>query len=75
MKESHLRSIVKALSWRIFGSIATMFITFFITHKVDFAIYVGLLEFVSKIALFYFHERIWAVLTFGKGKVAAKELS
>lgn len=65
MKESHLRSIIKAVSWRIFATLITMFITFIITHRVTFAIYVGLFEFFSKIALFYFHERIWGFVQFG----------
>jgi adenylylsulfate kinase len=59
MNESHLRSIVKAISWRIFGTLATMLITYFFTHKIDIAIYIGIFEFISKIVLFYIHERIW----------------
>lgn len=65
MKESHIRSLIKAVSWRVFGTVITMFICYFITHKISFAIYIGLVEFVSKIACFYFHERIWSVIPFG----------
>lgn len=66
MRETHLRSIIKAISWRIFATLITMIITYFITGKVSFAIYVGLFEFISKIALFYLHERIWGVIPHGK---------
>ena len=62
MKETHLRSITKAISWRIFGTISTMVITYFITHKINLTIYIGLFEFFSKIGLFYVHERIWNVI-------------
>lgn len=70
MKESHLRSIIKALSWRIFGTLMTAGITYFITHKVSFAIYVGLFEFFSKLVFFYLHERIWNTIPFGKASIA-----
>lgn len=73
MRDSHIRSIIKAFSWRIFGSIATMVITYIITHRISFAIYVGLFEFVSKIILFYFHERIWNVISFGMPKKRRNE--
>lgn len=65
MKESHLRSITKAVSWRIFATLTTMFITFIITHQIAFALYVGFFEFFSKIFLFYLHERIWGWVPFG----------
>lgn len=69
MKESHTRSLIKAVSWRVFATFITMIITYMITHRVVFAIYVGLFEFVSKIALFYLHERIWHFIPFGMPKV------
>jgi uncharacterized membrane protein len=59
MKESHLRSMIKAVSWRVFGTLATMLIIYLFTHKITITLYVGLFEFVSKIALFYVHERLW----------------
>lgn len=69
MKESHFRSLIKAFSWRIFATLTTMIITFLITHQIDFAIYVGLFEFFSKIVLFYVHERIWHLIPFGISRV------
>jgi len=65
MQESHVRSILKAVSWRVFGTLITMAFTFFITHRVSFALYIGMFEFVSKIILFYLHERIWSLVRFG----------
>jgi len=65
MTESHLRSIIKAVSWRVFGTLMTMVFTYFITNKLSFALYIGLFEFVSKIILFYLHERIWSFISFG----------
>lgn len=65
MKETHLRSLIKAVSWRIFGTVATMLIAYIFTRQLDVTIYIGLFEFISKIALFYFHERIWSAISFG----------
>lgn len=68
MKESHLRSLIKAISWRLMGTVMTMLISFIITQKVSFAIYIGLFEFLSKVAFFYFHERLWGAISFGLSK-------
>lgn len=68
MKESHLRSMIKAVSWRIFGTFATMLIVYIFTHKLAVTFYVGIFEFISKIALFYFHERAWGLVAFGLRK-------
>lgn len=70
MKDSHLRSVAKAFSWRFFATLTTMVITYVITGEVSFAIYVGLFEFVSKIALFYVHERVWERISFGAFKLS-----
>ena len=59
MHDSRLKSLYKSISWRIFGSLCTMGIAFMITHEWNFSLYIGGLEFVSKIGLFYFHERLW----------------
>jgi len=56
---SHLYSLIKAFSWRIFATLITMLISYIITHKIYFAIYIGAFEFISKILFFYLHERLW----------------
>lgn len=65
MKESHLRSWIKALSWRIFATLTTIIISYLITHEISFAIYIGMIEFSSKIIFFYLHERMWEMISFG----------
>ncbi len=56
---SKRRSFAKALSWRVFGSVVTMGIGFLLTHQLLFSLSIGVLEFFSKIALYYLHERLW----------------
>jgi len=58
-KDSHKRSIMKAVSYRLLGSMATMLISFAFTQKVSLALGIGGLDLVSKIVLYYLHERMW----------------
>jgi uncharacterized membrane protein len=66
MNESHIRSVLKAISWRVFGTLVTMLFTFAITHKLSLALYIGSFEFISKVFLFYLHERLWGKIPVGK---------
>ena len=66
--ETHLRSITKAISWRIGGTIVTFVVTLLISRQVDIAAKVGLLDTFIKIGAFYFHERIWHRISFGISK-------
>lgn len=59
MKDPHFHSLLKAFSWRIAGSIATITLVFLFTGELKLSMEVGFVEFISKIGLFYLHERIW----------------
>jgi uncharacterized membrane protein len=58
--DAHRRSLAKAVSWRVTGSIDTFILSWLITGNVKIAGSISLVEIVTKILLFYFHERIWA---------------
>ncbi|WP_372746147.1 DUF2061 domain-containing protein [Lutibacter sp.] len=60
------RSIVKAISWRMVGTIDTIVISFFITGEIKMALSIGLVEVVTKMILYFFHERIWNLIKWGK---------
>lgn len=62
--ERKLRSIVKAVSWRIGGVIVTIIVSYIITRKLIIAAQIGLLDSLIKIFIFYAHERIWNKLKF-----------
>lgn len=64
--ESHTRSILKAVSWRTLGTLDTFAISWFRTGKVALAGSIAGLEIVTKIAWYYLHERVWAVVPFGR---------
>lgn len=66
--ESHLRSIFKALSWRASGTVVTFLIAWLILDQVQDAVKIGAFDTLMKIGVFYFHERLWNRLQFGKLK-------
>jgi uncharacterized membrane protein len=55
-----IKSVIKAVSWRIVGTIDTMVISYFITGKLTVAVSIGSVEVLTKTILYYFHERVWA---------------
>jgi len=67
-KEAHLRSILKAISYRVLAAIATITIVFVFTRRIVLSIGVGLVESVAKIICYYLHERVWSFIGFGKKK-------
>ncbi len=64
--ESHTRSVFKAVSWRILGTLDTFVISWFLTGRVALAGSIAGFEFVTKIAWYYLHERIWAAIPWGR---------
>jgi uncharacterized membrane protein len=56
-REAHGRSLAKAVSWRIFASIDTFIISFFVTGKMSLAGTIAAVEVMTKIVIYYLHER------------------
>jgi uncharacterized membrane protein len=65
-RETHLRSLAKALSWRVTATLTTALIAFFITGNFITALTIGGIEFVLKFFIYYGHERLWETLSFGR---------
>jgi uncharacterized membrane protein len=65
-QENIKRSIVKTISWRVVGTLATVTISYFITGTLALAFSIGGIELVSKMVLYFFHERAWNNLKWGK---------
>ncbi len=64
-KESHARSLLKTVSWRIIATTTTVTIAFLVFGDISNALKVGGIEFFAKMAIYYFHERAWQVLPRG----------
>jgi adenylylsulfate kinase len=68
-RETHARSMMKAVSWRVTGTVATTLLVFAFTRRFGLSLVVGGVEFVSKIGMFWLHERAWDRLRFGREQV------
>lgn len=70
--EKPYRSVIKAISWRVIGTFDTVLISFIITGNVKFAVSIGGIELITKMVLYFFHERLWNKIKFGR--VEKKEI-
>ena len=61
-----LRSVVKALSWRFIGTLDTLVVSYFLTGEITLAASIASIDFVTKLVLYFFHERIWNKIKWGK---------
>ena len=61
-RDSSTKSLVKALSWRIIGTIDTILISWLLTGTLSVALSIGSIEVFSKFFLYYGHERIWNLI-------------
>ena len=68
--ESHYRSIVKAVSYRILGSATTALIFYVLTGRGSLSLGAGALDMVLKIGVYFVHERIWNHINFGRSTKA-----
>jgi uncharacterized membrane protein len=64
-KDSHLRSILKGISWRIIATTTTTTIAWLATGDVTTALTIGGFEFLIKLLVYYLHERAWLLVPEG----------
>jgi uncharacterized membrane protein len=67
---SHLRSLAKAVSWRVVGSADTFLLSLIFTGSGKYAISIATTEALTKIALYYAHERAWRRVRWGRLEAA-----
>ena len=63
--ESHLRSMLKAFSWRIVATTTTTAIAYSMTGQIGTALSIGGIEFFIKFFIYYAHERAWQLVPRG----------
>lgn len=66
VSESPVRSIVKAVSWRVIGTLDTLLISYALTGEIVLATSIASVDFVTKMILYFFHERLWNLIKWGK---------
>ena len=65
IRESPLRSVLKAVSWRVLATLTTMVIAYIVIGDISDALKIGAVEVVAKMLIYYFHERAWAQIPLG----------
>lgn len=66
LEDRPIRSLAKALSWRVTGSLDTILLSWFFTQDVAVAMAIGLTEVLTKMVLYYLHERAWNRISLGR---------
>jgi len=61
-----MRSVVKAVSWRIVATLTTILLVFIFSGNLVISGGVGLTELFSKLVIYYLHERFWNAIGFGR---------
>ena len=59
------RHVAKTITWRLLGTIDTMIIGWYITGNPITGLKIGGVEVITKLLLYYFHERIWFRVNLG----------
>lgn len=66
LKERRRRSLTKTLTWRFVASLDTFLISWFVSGEVSIGVTIASLEVVTKLVIYYFHERAWDKIKWGK---------
>ena len=64
-REAHSRSLAKAISWRVLGSIDTFLLSWLFTGSLKAAGAIATTEVLTKMVLYYLHERAWSSIRWG----------
>ena len=64
--EKPIRSVVKAISWRVLGTVDTMVVSWLLLGDVTKAFQISAVDFVTKFILYFAHERVWNAIKWGK---------
>ncbi|MHA2163707.1 MAG: DUF2061 domain-containing protein [Candidatus Hodarchaeales archaeon] len=63
---SRERSVLKAITWRLIATITTTSIVYIMTGRLDLTAAVGFYDVILKLILFFFHERVWNRIQYGR---------
>ena len=67
-----LRHILKTFSWRLCGTIDTILISTLISGNLNLGFKIGTIELLTKMVLYYIHEKLWYNNDYGLGKSRIK---
>ncbi len=64
--ETRMRSVVKTITFRVVATLTTVALILLFTGSLALAGVVGLLDVVVKLVIYYFHERSWEKVSWGR---------
>ncbi len=64
--DSHRRSLVKSLSWRVIAAVITCCVSWVMTRDLHLAAAIGVADTLIKVGVYYGHERAWNRIAFGR---------
>jgi len=59
------RHLLKTITWRVVGTIDTMLLGWFVSGDIKTGLTIGGLEVITKMFLYFIHERIWYKIDLG----------
>jgi uncharacterized membrane protein len=62
------RHLAKTITWRCIGTLDTVALGWFVTGNSFVGVKIGLMELITKMALYFLHERAWYKINFGLPK-------
>lgn len=65
IKESKKRHLLKTITWRVAGTLDTITLAWFISGDMSTGLEIGLAELITKMTLYYLHERAWYKIDYG----------
>ena len=72
--DSRKRSLIKSITWRIICIVVSITTAYLLTRQIDLSIAIGTIYNVTTMILYYFHERLWNKLKWGKQKLDIKSI-
>jgi uncharacterized membrane protein len=66
MKVTKSRSFTKSISYRVFGTLSSFLVVYAITGKGSLSALIAFWETVVKVGIYYWHERIWDKINWGR---------
>lgn len=68
LPQSKRRHLIKTLTWRFIGTLDTILLSWIISANPFIALKIGVAEIITKMILYYIHERCWYRINFGLNK-------
>ena len=68
-RDIRIRSLIKTITWRILASLDTFLIAWFVSGSISVGGWIATIEVITKIILYYFHERAWNRVKWGQFEI------